>query len=419
MNEKKNEKNQFDIIVIGGGAAGLMAAVSAARAGAKTAVIEQKERVGKKILSTGNGKCNYTNKKQGIAYYRGEDPAFVLPAFEKFGFEQTIAFFQQLGIVPKEKNGYYYPQSEQAASILDVLRMELSYQGVFVFTECHTKQILQKKKGFLLQTENKTFLAKKIIFATGLLAAPKTGSDGSAIPFIKAFGHRFSEIVPALTALQCKETFLKELAGVRTEANVTLLADSKTIVSDRGEVQFVQDAVSGIPVFQISRFAAKALKKKQKIQVRIDFLPWLSNGQEMELFLKRFTENARGKTAQEAMIGLFNKKLAAVLLKEANISLQENASRISSERIKQLANLCRTFLVNVTDTRPFEHAQVCAGGVLTREINPHTMESLLVPGVYFAGEVIDIDGMCGGYNLQWAWSSGYAAGSSAAECLGF
>ena len=199
-----NEKKSFDVIVIGGGAAGMMAAITATSNGADTMILEHKDRVGKKILSTGNGKCNYTNELQGVTFYRGDDPAFVLPVMEQFGFDETVSFFEKLGIYPKSRNGYYYPASEQAASVLDVLRMELIFRHVSVVTECELRNILEKKNGFLLETDKGRFSGKKIIFATGLLAAPKTGSDGSAIPLIKAFGHRFSDVVPALVALQCR-----------------------------------------------------------------------------------------------------------------------------------------------------------------------------------------------------------------------
>ena len=398
-----NEKKSFDVIVIGGGAAGMMAAITAASNGADTMILEHKDRVGKKILSTGNGKCNYTNELQGVTFYRGDDPAFVLPVMEQFGFDETVSFFEKLGIYPKSRNGYYYPASEQAASVLDVLRMELTFRN-----------ILEKKNGFLLETDKGRFSGKKIIFATGLLAAPKTGSDGSAIPLIKAFGHRFSDVVPALVALQCRESFFKQLAGIRTEAEVSLFIDGESIASECGELQLTDYGISGIPIFQVSRFATKALKRKQTVTAQIDFLPKLSEQEIEQLFESRFREYAHGKTADEAMVGLLNNKLSDVLLKEAHISLKKPAEEITKKELLQLVKQCKHMEVCVTGSKSFEQAQVCAGGVHTDEINPRTMESKLVPNVYFAGEVVDIDGMCGGYNLQWAWSSGYVAGIHAA-----
>lgn len=296
-----------------------------------------------------------------------------------------------------------------------MLRMELTFRHVPVVTECELRNISEKKNGFLLETDKGRFSGKKIIFATGLLAAPKTGSDGSAIPLIKAFGHRFSDVVPALTALQCRESFFKQLAGIRTEAEVSLFIAGENIISERGELQLTDYGISGIPVFQVSRFATKALKKKQAVTAQIDFLPKLSEQEAEQLFESRFREYAHGKTADEAMVGLLNHKLSGVLLKEAHIPQKKPADEVSKEEILQLVKQCRHMEVCVTGSKPFEQAQVCAGGVHTDEIDPQTMESRLVPNVYFAGEVVDIDGMCGGYNLQWAWSSGYVAGRHAAE----
>ena len=333
---------------------------------------------------------------------------------EQFGFDETVSFFEKLGIYPKSRNGYYYPASEQAASVLDVLRMELTFRHVSVVTECELRNILEKKNGFLLETDKGRFSGKKIIFATGLLAAPKTGSDGSAIPLIKAFGHRFSDVVPALVALQCRESFFKQLAGIRTEAEVSLFIDGESIASECGELQLTDYGISGIPIFQVSRFATKALKRKQTVTAQIDFLPKLSEQEIEQLFESRFREYAHGKTADEAMVGLLNNKLSDVLLKEAHISLKKPAEEITKKELLQLVKQCKHMEVCVTGSKSFEQAQVCAGGVHTDEIDPKTMESKLVPNVYFAGEVVDIDGMCGGYNLQWAWSSGYVAGIHAA-----
>lgn len=412
---EKKEKNTFDVVVLGGGAAGLMASITAATNGAKTAIIEHKDRMGKKILSTGNGKCNYTNEKQGITYYRGDNPAFVLPVFEQFGKEETLAFFQKLGICPKSKNGYYYPQSEQAASICDVLRMETAYRKVTVFTACEATELTMRGSQFVFHTSAGKITARKVIFATGLLAAPKTGSDGSAIPFIKQFGHRLSDVVPALVALTCSEPFFRQLAGIRTEAAVTLFVDGREAAADHGEVQLTDYGISGIPVFQVSRFAAKALKKKEAVSATLDFLPQMSKEALLHSLSQRFHENAHGKTAEQAMIGFLNKKLCDVLLKETGVSLSVHAGAVTDRQLEALASLCKQFTVHITGSKSFDQAQVCAGGVKTDEIDPYTMESRLVPGIYFAGELVDIDGICGGYNLQWAWSSGYVAGLHAAE----
>lgn len=406
---------QIDVAVVGGGASGLMASIFAAKAGAKTIIIEHMDRVGKKILATGNGKCNYTNELQELSFYRGENPAFVVPVFEQFGFADTVAFFEQIGIYPKVRNGYYYPASEQASSVLEVLRMEAMYCGVEEYTSCELKNIQKQKKGFVLATNKDTFFAKAVIFATGLLASPKSGSDGSAFPHIEKLGHHFIDIVPALVQLQGKQAFFKSLAGIRAEISIKIYIDGLQMGEENGELQLTDFGISGIPVFQLSRFATRALHDGKQVYALLDFMPRLTTKQLIQTLQRRFYEYAHNKTAIEAMIGMFNKKLAEVLLKESQISLHSQAVRMTEKQLAKLAENIKQLRVDVIGSKTFEQAQVCAGGVATDEIDNRTMMSKLVPNIYFAGELLDIDGTCGGYNLQWAWSSGYVAGTHAAE----
>ncbi len=406
-----NEKKSFDVIVIGGGAAGMMAAITAASNGADTMILEHKDRVGKKILSTGNGKCNYTNELQGVTFYRGDDPAFVLPVMEQFGFDETVSFFEKLGVYPKSRNGYYYPASEQAASVLDVLRMELTFRHVSVVTECELRNILEKKNGFLLETGKGRFSGKKIIFATGLLAAPKTGSDGSAIPLIKAFGHRFSDVVPALVALQCRESFFKQLAGIRTEAEVSLFIDGESIASERGELQLTDYGISGIPIFQVSRFAAVELQKKRKPYLVLDSMPDYSEEWSVKQIVRRAEWNPK-QSFGDLIEGLLPDKLGLVLLQQCHIDPASKAEQCLPKKIQQLVQKIKHNVLTIKEVSGFEKAQVTAGGLATGQVDPDTMESKLCKGLYFTGEILDIDGICGGYNLQWAWTSGYLAGKA-------
>ncbi len=390
-----------------------MAAISAARFGADVTIIEHMDRIGKKILSTGNGKCNYTNRRQGLRYYRGENPAFVLPVFQQFGFQETVSFFKEIGIYPKERDGYFYPASGQAASVLETLRMELRRLSVEILTNCRISAIKKGKKSFLIKTAQGTLQADCCIFACGGRAFPKSGSDGSAFPLIQGFGHSFSELVPALVQLKASQSFFKSIAGIRGDIFVQLYIDGKLVCEDRGEVQLTEYGISGIPVFQVSRYAAKALKHKKKVQAVLDFVPWLSEKQLISELLFRFSA-ANEKTSEEALIGLFPKKIIPVFLKETGISLHQQASQVPRKLLHGLCDYIKHVSVDITDTKGFDSAQISAGGVRTAELDADTLESQLVSGLYFAGEVIDIDGMCGGYNLQWAWSSGYVAGMYAA-----
>lgn len=421
-----------DVAVIGGGAAGLMAAITAARCGVKTILIEHMDRVGKKILSTGNGKCNYTNAMQGVSCYRGENPAFVLSVFSQFGMEDTVQFFKELGVYPKVRNGYYYPASEQASSVLDVLRMECAYQNVGIYTSCELSSVKKIADRYQICTNKGAFSTKSVIFAPGLLAAPKTGSDGSAFPHIEKLGHHFIDIVPALVQLQGKQAFFKTLAGIRAEMAIDLYIENEQFQAqdaastmtfragyerachERGELQLTEFGISGIPVFQVSRFATRALKEGRGVYASIDFMPDLTEEELLRLLTERFGAYAHGKDTSEALIGLFNKKLIDVLLKESGIGLHLPAERVKNSQLQKLVLTIKHFRVDVIGSKGMDAAQVCAGGVDTREVDGKTLESKLAKGVYFAGEVLDVDGTCGGYNLQWAWSSGYVAGLHAA-----
>lgn len=401
------------VIIIGGGASGMTAAISAARAGAKAILLEHADRAGKKILSTGNGKCNYANRKQGLRCYRGENPAFALPAFEQFGLKETLSFFRELGVYPKERDGYFYPASGQAASVRDVLLMELRRLKVPVQTDCEIASVIKKKDGFVVSSSQEDFFADCCIFACGGMAFPKSGSDGSAFPLIGRLGHTFTDLSPALVQMKAKQSFFKQIAGIRADSSIQLDIGGKTY-QDRGEIQLTKDGVSGIPSFQVSRYAAKALKKRQSVRAFLDFAPFLSKEELYRELYGRFRADS-GKSCEEALCGLLAKKLIPVFLKESGISPQEAAVRVKDGSVRRLSSYLKRVGIDITGTAGFEAAQATAGGVNTEEIFAHSMESRLVPGLYFAGEVIDVDGMCGGYNLQWAWSSGYLAGAHAAR----
>lgn len=408
-------RQRFDVIVAGAGASGLMAGIQAARHGAKVLILEHMDRAGKKILATGNGKCNFTNEKQGIAYYRGKNPAFVLPALEQFGLEETLRFFRELGVRPTSKrDGYYYPASGQASSVLEVLLMECRRQKVSIAYEVGIRSIEKENQNFCFHTKQGNFYSRACIIATGGKAAKKTGSDGSGIPYIAGFGHKLTDIVPALVQLQGKQSFFKEVAGIRAECCLKLYIEHEKIAEDLGELQLTELGVSGIPAFQVSRYAAYGLLEGKKVLVSMNFLPGFSREQAQELIQKQFLVYGEGKTAEEAMIGLFPRKLNLVFLKESRIQPEKPAVSCGNKELKGLSFLIQHLESEIIGTKGFDHAQVTAGGVDTDEICPDTMESRLAPGLFFAGEVMDIDGMCGGYNLQWAWTSGAAAGKAAA-----
>lgn len=401
------------IAIIGGGASGLMAAITAAEYGAEVTIYEAKERLGKKILATGNGKCNYTNLVQEDSCYRGVDASFSKAARDTFSVENTVEFFKRIGIEPKYRNGYVYPNSEQAASVADALVMEVRSKKVKVRQE-QVYSVKGASELFLVKSEQGTAEYDKVVFCCGSPAGMKNPKEFSGYKMVEALGHHITPLIPALVQLRCKEKWFKTVSGVRTEGKISVMEQGKVIAEEKGELLFADYGLSGIPVFQVSRFAGEALNRGSEVTCVLDLLPGYSVKELEELLIKR-QESLKNRTAEEVLIGLLNHKLNYILLKELNIDpVADSKKAYHPENLKKLASIYKGLTCQVTELNPFSNAQVCAGGVFTSEIVEETMESKLVPGLYFAGEMVDVDGTCGGYNLQWAWSSGYVAGMHAA-----
>lgn len=400
------------VAVIGGGASGMMAAVTAASEGARVILLEHKDRIGKKILSTGNGRCNFTNIHQEPICYHSEDPMFPWEVVERFNAQAVISFFLQLGVYSKNRNGYIYPNSDQASAVLDAFRMELDRLKVEIRTGVECREIRPGKKGFTVLTDQGPVRADRVILCAGSKAAPTTGSDGSGYDLAKKLGHRILPVLPALTALKCEEKFFKSIAGVRANGSVSIWSGGECIAKDTGEIQLTDYGISGIPVFQVSRYASKLLYEKKETDAVLDFMPDFTKEQ-TNAFLRARAKTRPDKSAEMFLIGLFHKKLCDLWIRLSEIPRQRKAGELTEDEIARLTSLIKEFRVRVRETNPYDKAQVCCGGVDTREVNPETLESVYVPGVYFAGEILDVDGMCGGYNLTFAWASGYVAGKAA------
>lgn len=411
MNNSK--ERPWDAVIVGGGASGMMAAVTAAGRGKRVLLIERLDRVGKKLLATGNGKCNYTNARMDACCFHG-DSAFVSHILEQFSHEDCVSFFREIGIYPKQKNGYFYPNSGQALSVVLALEREMARLGVRVAEGAPLVSVRKTERGFCCETAEGSYRGRSVIFATGLTAAPKLGSDGSAIPVIRGLGHRFAPVLPALCGFYCEGLAFGKLSGVRCDALLTLtVGGCQALARERGELQLTDYGLSGIPVFQLSAQAARALYDKRAVQIHIDFLPEISSG-ELCAELARRRERAAaagGDTCGALLCSLLHQKLIPVLLKKAGLREADRTDLLTEGGLLRLSSVLKDTAVSLVRSREMEYAQVCSGGIRTEEVDSRTLESLVCPGIYFAGELLDVDGICGGYNLQWAWSTGYVAGS--------
>lgn len=401
------------VVIIGGGASGLIAGITAAGQDTEVVILEHMDRVGRKILSTGNGRCNMTNLKMRQECYHCSQKQFPMRVIDKFSVWDTLTFFDEIGIITKSKGGYIYPNSEQASAVLDSLRLEAEHRGVRLVCNCqvgNAKKIAKKK--FVIETNYGSFQADSLILATGSQAAKATGSDGSGYLLAQGFGHSVLKPLPALVQLRCEGRHYKQLAGIRSEVTLKMQVDGKTVASEAGELQLTDYGISGIPVFQISRYASIALDDGKKVKVLIDYLP-SKTMEESRRFIKARARQLPYRRCGDLLTGVLNKKLALVLLKLAGISAELPVSQVQPDQWEELSKQIKQFSATVTATNSFDQAQVCCGGVDTREVRPETLESRIVPGLYLVGELLDVDGICGGYNLQWAWSTGTIAGRCA------
>ena len=386
-----------NVVIIGGGASGLMAAIWASRLGAAVTVLEKNDKPGRKLLATGNGRCNFTNRYQDASCYRTGNQERASRVLEQFTEQDTEQFFEQLGIRIRSREGWLYPASEQAQSVLDLLVLEARFRKVKIKTRETAVAVEKAENGYLVRTEGWQYPADSVIICCGSCASQIAGSDGDTLRFADQLQLASIPFSPALCPLRCKGNQFSSWAGVRVRAKITLLVENQEILTEQGELQLTDYGVSGIPVFQISRYAIRAVHENKNAELSINFFPEL-NQKELEEYLEQRKTACPYKTEKELLIGLFPEKLIRVLCAQKN-----------------LIHGINDFRLPVKDSLSFEQAQVCSGGVDTSEVQSKTMESRLHKGLYFAGELLDIDGTCGGYNLQWAWSSGATAGIWAAK----
>lgn len=430
---------KYETLIIGGGAAGLTSAIATKDFGINSAIIEATNRVGKKILTTGNGRCNisnfyideiiklYSNLKPGTSIqppfpprYHSENTSFHIPTLQAFTVNDTINFFRFLGLpLITLEEGKMYPMSLQASSVLDIFRFAIAERDIPVFTEHKVISVKPLKEGFKVickTTESESvFTCKKIIFCTGGKSAPNTGSDGSGYNILKELGHSIVLPIPALVQLKLDYKNLKALSGIKVEGSAEILVNNEPLRKEFGEILFTDYGISGPPIIQLSRTASYNLNKKNKITLKIDMLPNLSID-DLENTLETHWSLFGHRSVHDSLIGIINKKIIPIVLKEAIIeNIHKPCWELQWKEKKNIYSLLKAWEFNVVDTNSFSNSQVTAGGINTKEVDAFTLQSKLVPNLYFAGEILDVDGDCGGYNLQWAWSSGYISAKSAAE----
>ena len=408
------------IAVIGGGASGMMAAIEAVKAGAQVTIYEHM-RLGKKILATGNGKCNLGNRIMTPECFHSTCMERVKSCLDRFGTEQTIEFFEKLGLCIKEKNGYLYPLAEQAAVVLQVLQSQVERAWISVVEEEQVQEIqpvTKERPGrrVMVRTGTGKAFYDGVILACGSKAAPKTGSDGSGYIYAKQLGHKIVPVLPSLVQIRCSDSFCKSIAGIRADAQIHIYDGETLLCEEQGELQLTDYGISGIPVFQLSGAVNRYLyaNKKASLVAKIDFLPLL-NEQEFETFVKkRMVLTKEERTVEEFFCGILNQKLMQLFIKLAGLRGDMSVKKVEKSKLQQVFRLCKGLEMHISGSNGFENAQVCTGGVDLREVTDD-LESIYAKNVYFAGEILDVDGRCGGYNLQWAWTSGSIAGRAAAR----
>ena len=395
--------------IIGGGASGLISAIFSKTKNNEVIIFERNNFCGKKILATGNGRCNYWNTNQTLGHYQSNNNELINNIVNDDIDNQVLEFFNKLGIVPKIKNGYYYPFSNQASTVKNALTYEIERLGIKVLNNFLVQNITVEDNKFIVSSENEDIIVDKLIIATGSCASPKTGSDGMGYKFLKDLGHTIIKPLPSLVQLKTNGNFLKIWAGVRTEAKVTLYEDGKFIKEELGELQLTNYGISGICVFNLSNYVARGLDNNKKEEISIDFMPFIEV--DKKSWFIEFT-NLTNKNIKELLLSILNEKIVEVILKESKINSSKLFTELNKEEQNILINYCTNFKLQVTRTNSFNEAQVCSGGICLTEVNLDTMESKIIKNLYVVGEILDITGDCGGYNLGIAWRTGIISGNA-------
>lgn len=410
---KRKQIQEFDTIVVGAGASGMVAALEASKGGSRVLILERMDRPGKKILATGNGKCNMTNLTMEKDCYRGSAKDLARFGNSVMSPDKLRRYFYDLGLATMDRDGYVYPITEQAKSVLSTLLLALSEQKVAIHTGEKVEHILPIKSfQYEVRTEKDIYHTSFLVLATGGMASPKLGSDGSGYQLLKELHIPVKKPAPALTALCSSKKIFKSLSGVRTKGMISLFLDGTFCEKEQGEIQLTDYGISGIPVFQLSRYAIEGMEEGKKAEVELDFFPEWDFGRVRKIV--RDFRKKKERSASSLLSGLVHEKWIPVLLKEAGIQKETLVSLIPEKSWNRLIHLLKAYPIPIDGYRDFDFAQACQGGAYGNELTKE-LESKKYKGLYLTGELVDVDGICGGYNLHWAFTSGYLAGKSIAD----
>ena len=397
------------IIVVGCGASGIVASIFSKNKDNEVLVLEKNSKPLKKLLLTGNGKCNYFNEDFSFFFFFS-DYKFLNTFINDENKDKVLGFFESIGVVPRIRNGYYYPNSNQAYSVYNSLLKEASIRGVEIKYDTTVLNIVKNDR-FIVSTNNGDYECDKVIISTGGKSYSKTGSTGDGYLFGTSFGHSVTDIYPGLVQLVSSDKFLKDLSGVRSDVCVSLLCGGNVIKSEVGEIQFTDYGISGICVFNLSNYVGKLIDKGVSVKVNFFNSFNINDISSMIDFIDSYNKKVTNRSITELLEGYLNYKIVNVILKLCSIESNRTWDSLSSFEKNKLCEYLVSFNINIVDTKGYDNAQVTVGGINLSDIN-NNFESKIVPGLYFTGEVLDVTGDCGGYNLGFAFLSGMVAGSS-------
>jgi predicted Rossmann fold flavoprotein len=397
--------NNEKMIIIGAGAAGLVAAISCARAGHDVLLLEQNSKIGKKILVSGNGKCNIDNKYISSNRFHGQNPDFIKEVLKEYDFNVVEKFFTSIGLELIEgKEGKMFPMSLQANSVVELLEYEAKRSGVEILCECSVTSIEKEANTFILETAQGNKTATKLLLASGSPAAPQLGGSNSGYAFAKKMGHSLVPRHPSLVQLCSEENWVKACAGVKIAGNVQLYANGDYITEKKGDLLFTNYGISGLAILDISREVSTRLANYDYCELNLDLMPELSKEKLTNLLLNRIQKEST-KPISLWLQGVLNKKLIHIILEQSKCKARTE-NELNRKEVGKLVYAMKNLKLSINDTKGFKGAEVATGGVNTVEVDPQTMQSKLVPNLYFAGEILDVDGDRGGFNFHFAWVSG-------------